>query len=81
MTNTLTPVERAAIEKVVADKQGFGPHEIQRWRERLYLRIFISFYVLEGDEFVRFTGAFPNKAFEVDTVRVRWESEIDSAQV
>lgn len=66
----LTPTERTALDRL--RKQG-EPSEIVRWQGRLYVRFYVAFYVLDGEGFKPFHGAFPNSAIMEGVVRVVWE--------
>lgn len=65
----LTPTERTALDRL--RKQG-EPSEIVRWQGRLYVRFYVQFFVLDGEAFVPFRGAFPNSALVAGVERVVW---------
>lgn len=70
----LTPTERAALDRLRDRRE---PSEIVRWQDRVYVRFHVEFYVLDGEGFVPFHGAFPNRALMTGVERVRWEDALD----
>lgn len=63
----LNPTERAALDRMREQRE---PSEIVRWQGRLYVRFYVQFFVLDGEGFVPFHGAFPNRALVAGVERV-----------
>ena len=57
------------------------PHAIVRWDTRVYVQIFTSHYVLNGEEFELLHDMFPNAVFMTDVVQVRWKRGADHEQL
>ncbi len=72
MTNPLTEVEHAALTRLAERRNNIDPQAVVRWQGNLYARIFTSSYILEGADFVRFDGMFPNAKLMQGTEQLEW---------
>ena len=69
---TLTPTESAALSRLLAARN-CDPHAIVRYTDRVYVRIFMAFFVLDGDEFAHYDGMFPTPGLMAGVERITWE--------
>lgn len=58
----MNELERVALNQLLTRRAQAAPSEVVRYQDRLYVRYFVEFFVLENAEFVWFSGASPNPA-------------------